>query len=96
MRKFGDVRLTGDGKVRVRGPFTVDQGVHVARLTFVLAQQDAAAEGEGMFDNQHWSGEADAGDLAAGAATVAVGIAVLLDGGAVQSFTWCEQVRVVT
>jgi hypothetical protein len=98
MRQFRTAQLLGDGKVRVTGPFTVDEGFALKRLNFILSQKDVMVEGEGRpAGGDDWHGETDAAGLKAGEPVFAVGVAVMShDAGppAVQTFTWCEQIDV--
>jgi hypothetical protein len=97
MKAFSNVSLTGDGKVRATGPFVVEEGFELKRLSFMLSQKDVMVEGEGRpAGGGNWHGETDAGGLKAGEYVYAVGVAVLAHDAwppAVQNFTWCEQIE---
>lgn len=98
MKAFDTVILTGDGKVRATGPFVIEEGFELKRLSFMLSQKDVMVEGQGLLaGGGNWHGETDAGGLKAGEYVYAVGVATLAHEAwppAVQNFTWCEQVEV--
>jgi len=87
---FSDVRLTGDGRVKVRGPVQ-NEDAQVKRMSFVLAQEGVIAEGEARVGSDAWVGEVPAQGFTPGKPVLAVGVAVVVGDDAVQSFTWCEQ-----
>jgi hypothetical protein len=98
MKAFDTVMLTGEGKVQATGPFVLEEGFALKRLSFMLSQKDVMVEGVGkLAGGGHWFGETDAGGLKAGEYVYAVGVATLAHDAwppAVQNFTWCEQVEV--
>jgi hypothetical protein len=98
MKAFRTVMLTGDGKVRATGPFVIEEGLELKRLSFMLSQKDVMVEGEGHpAGGGNWHGETDAGGLKAGEYAYAVGVATLAQDAwppAVQNITWCEQIEV--
>jgi hypothetical protein len=98
MKAFKTVMLTGDGKVRATGPFVIEEGFELKRLSFMLSQKDVMVEGEGkLAGGGNWHGETAAEGLKAGEYVYAVGVATLAHDAwppAVQNFTWCEQVEV--
>jgi hypothetical protein len=98
MKAFENVMLTADGKVQATGPFVIEDGFELKRLSFMLSQKDVMVEGEGkLAGDGHWLGETNAGGLKAHEYVYAVGVATLAHDAwppAVQNFTWCEQVEV--
>jgi hypothetical protein len=98
MKAFDTVMLTGNGKVQATGPFVIEEGFELKRLSFMLSQKDVMVEGEGLLARGgNWHGETDAKGLKAGEYVYAVGVATLSHEAwppAVQNFTWCEQVEV--
>lgn len=97
MKAFKNVTLTGDNKVRATGPFVIEEGFELKRLSFMLSQKDVMVEGEGhLAGGGNWHGEAVADGLKAGEYVYAVGVATLAHEAwppAVQNFTWCEQIE---
>ena len=88
--------LIGDGKVRATGPFIVDEGFELKRLSFMLSQKDVMVEGRAARGGGHWQGETD-GQPHGGGVRVRgrrrdARARRVAAGGA--DFTWCEQVEV--
>jgi hypothetical protein len=98
MKAFDTVMLIGEGKVQATGPFVLEEGFELKRLSFMLSQKDVMVEGAGeLAGDGHWQGVTDAGGLKAGEYVYAVGVATLAHDAwppAVQNYTWCEQVHV--
>jgi len=98
MKAFDTVMLIGEGKVQATGPFVLEEGFELKRLSFMLSQKDVMVEGVGkLAGDGHWQGVTDAGGLKAGEYVYAVGVATLAHDAwppAVQNYTWCEQVEV--
>jgi hypothetical protein len=97
MKAFKDLTLIDDKTVRATGPFVIEEGFELKRLSFMLSQEGVMVEGEGhLVDGGKWAGETDGQDLKAGEWVYAVGVATLAHlewPPAVQNFTWCEQVE---
>jgi hypothetical protein len=98
MKAFDTVVLIGEGKVQATGPFVLEEGFELKRLSFMLSQKDVMVEGVGkLAGGGHWQGVTDAAGLKAGEYVYAVGVATLAHDAwppAVQNLTWCEQVEV--
>jgi hypothetical protein len=90
---FDEVRLTENGTLHVSGP--LEEKADARLLSVVVTQDGASAEGVASVSGDRWVGEIPATGFTAGKPVLAVGIAVLVGDGAVQSFTWCEHKQLV-
>ena len=97
MKAFKTVMLMGNGKVRATGPFIIEDGFELKRLSFMLSQKDVMVEGRASPPAAGTGTARRTRSLKAKEYVYAVGVATLAHDAwppVVQNFTWCQQVEV--